>query len=237
MSTLSDQLALRIGLAALAMPNVSPACLVAVLLNALRYPLTDQKLKQVTAQQLRRAAGGVLRSVPRSAMEQALAYLQDRKGEDVIDSTLGPIVPYQPGEMPGSLRLAIASNLGEVLNSDFSHCLRFLVYQVGVEETRLVDVRGTAGSKGQSDPLLWRAQALGDCQMVFTTGLSMAATAVIIKTGIHPVRRAKGVSAQAVTEEVAQVLRNRALPPWLSKLVNQPLSSRSWVASRAVAFA
>ena len=64
--------------------------------------------------------------------------------------------------MPGSLRLAIASNLGEVLNSDFSHCLRFLVYQVGVEETRLVDVRGTAGSKGQSDPLFWRAQALGD---------------------------------------------------------------------------
>ncbi len=222
MSTLPDQLALRIGLAAQAMPNVSPACLVRVLLEVLRYPLTDQKLKQLTVQQLRRASGGVLRSVPRAALEQALAYLHDRKSEDVLDPSISPVMAYQEGDMPGSVRLAIASNRGEVLNGDFASCLRFLVYQVGLHEARLIDVRGTAGSKGQREPLIWRAQLISDCHMVFMTSVNMAAMATIIKSSIHPVRRNSGETAQALIEEVQQVLGGRALPPWLNKLVSQP---------------
>ena len=53
--------------------------------------------------------------------------------------------PYTDGDMPDSIRVACASNSGDLLNGHFGSCERFLVYQVSQAEYRLIDVRDVGG--------------------------------------------------------------------------------------------
>ena len=43
-----------------------------------------------------------------------------------------PIKPYQEGDMPNSIRIAVASNTGEQLDGHFGSCHRYLIYQLSV---------------------------------------------------------------------------------------------------------
>ena len=129
-STSFRQLALRIGLAARALPNVTPKFLVELLIEVLKLPLTDAKLKALTIYQLRTAKNGALKSVPRQVLSAACAYLRDKAAVDIIDTSLPDIVAYEEGDMRGSIRLAIATDRGLNVNAHFGSCLRFLVYQV-----------------------------------------------------------------------------------------------------------
>jgi predicted Fe-Mo cluster-binding NifX family protein len=53
--------------------------------------------------------------------------------------------------MPGSLRVAVAANRGENLDGHFGSCDRFLIYQVGQDAIRLIDVRSTAEADAAED--------------------------------------------------------------------------------------
>jgi len=215
-ASLSPQLALRIGLASRALPGVTPAGLVAHLIEILRLPLTDQKLKGITFQQLRNAGNGEMASIPVPILKSALDYLWDRQGVDIIDDTLPPVVTYRTGEMPKSVRIALASDGGEVLNGHFGNCMRFLVYQVSAEKIRLIDVRGTASGKKEKNQGNWRAELLRDCHLVQVLSVNVQAMAALMKIGIFPVKSSSARPARDVLKEIQLVLQESP-PPWLGK--------------------
>ena len=219
MATLCPELALRIGLAARALPAVTPALLMPVLIDALQLPLTDRKLKSLTVQQLRSARRGALRRLPIAALETAIRYLADRAGVDIIDPTIPAPTPYRDGDLPGSVRVAIASNSGLDLDADFGRCARFLVYQVARDAALLVAVRGTAGDKGADDRVTWRVDLVRDCQLIFATSIGVRPAAKLVQNGAFLVRDPQLNTAADAVASIQRVLRSGP-PPWLAKLVN-----------------
>ena len=219
MAKLSEDLALRIGLAARAL-QVPPARLVPVLIDALKLPLTDQKLKALTLPQLQTAKRGDLGHFRKRALEEALAYLADRAGVDIIDTAIPPLEPYHDGDLPGSVRVAIASNEGLMLDGDFGTCLRYLIYQVSSAESRLIDVRGTAGEKSARKRPVWRAERIGDCQLLLARSVGNRAMAPLVHQGIYPVTYLKTMTAPVALYAVRQMLRSNP-PPWLTKAMGE----------------
>lgn len=215
-SRLSPDLALRIGLAARVLPGVGVADVVQALIALLGYPLTDRKLRSLTVAQLRSAPGGQLRQVPRPQLREALAFLADRATVDIIDTTIPPIQRYEEGDMPGSIRIAIASDAGLQLDGFFNACLRFLIFQLSATETRLIDVRGTAAAKVAADGNRWRAECIADCHLLLTVGVGTSNVARLMRLGVHPVGYGSPMAAQWALSRIQEVLQGTP-PPWLVK--------------------
>ena len=215
---LSPQLALRIGLATRALPNITPKCMVDLLIDALKLPLTDAKFKALTIYQLRADGNGLLKSVPRPALKAAIDYLRDKASVDIIDTSIPDVEHYAEGDMPGSVRLAIAAEHGMNLNAHFGTSPRFLIYQVSCSESRLIDVRGTAGAKGAKDPHVWRAELLADCNLVLVKSVGLTDTASLMKSGIYPVKYPQERRVEDALVDIRRILRD-APPPWLGKLM------------------
>lgn len=215
MSTLDPQLALRIGLAARALA-LPPADFVPRLLAVLKRPLTDQKLEGLTLDQLSRALQD--RRCARDALIDALGYLHDRMGVDIIDSSIPAPTHYAEGDMPGSIRVAVASDRGLMVDGDFGTCERFLVYQVSRHETRLIEVRGTAGEKGAAKRLAWRAERIADCHLLLARSVTTRASAPLVHQNCYPVTYLQPVPAPDAIDELRRLLR-KSPPPWLAKLV------------------
>jgi nitrogen fixation protein NifX len=222
---LSPQLALRIGLAARALPNVTPKSMVELLIDTLKLPLTDAKLKALTIYQLRTAKHGVLKAVPRHVLRSAILYLWDKAGVDIIDTSIPDIVPYTEGDMPGSVRLAMATEQGMCLNVHYGSAPRFLIYQVSGSESRLVEVRGTAGAKSAKEPHAWRAELLADCNLVLVKSIGLTDMATLMKSGIYPVKYPQERQIQDALADIRQILRD-APPPWLGKLMGRQEPAR-----------
>jgi nitrogen fixation protein NifX len=225
MAQLSPQLALRIGLAARTLPDVPPARLMRVLLAALAYPLTDQKLKSITVKQLRTARQGDLRAISSTEMEAAARYLWDRAGVDIIDPSIPAPEPYRDGDMPGAVRVAIASNDGLECNGDFGNCLRYLVFQVSTTQSRLIDVRATGGEKAADDRAAWRADVVHDCQLIFATSIGIRTAAKLVKGDTYLVTQGQSGSAAEAIASIQRVLRNGP-PPWLAKIAGTGTPNR-----------
>ncbi|EXJ15792.1 NifB/NifX family molybdenum-iron cluster-binding protein [Imhoffiella purpurea] len=224
MAKLSHALALRIGLAARAL-QIPPARLVPLLIDVLKMPLTDQKLKALTLRQLRSARRGELGRVRRRVLEEALAFLGDRAGVDILDTAISTVEFYRDGDLPGSVRVAVASNEGLMLDGDFGTCLRYLVYQVSSEEIRLIEVRGTGGEKAAGNRPVWRAERIGDCQLLLARSVGNRAMAPLVHQGIYPVTYLKTMTAPVALYAVRQMLRDNP-PPWLAKAMGGEMSQR-----------
>lgn len=222
MSALSPQLALRIGLAARTL-RIAPAQLMPVLIRALKLPLTDQKLKRLTVAQLHVAGQGVFAAQQAKALDQAILYLQDRAGVDIIDPAIPPVSPYREGDLPGSIRIAVASNEGLSLDGDFGDCVRFLIYQVSRQESRLIDVRGTAGEKGVAKRLVWRTALIQDGQVLLARSIGIRSVAQLVHLDVYPVTDLLPATAPEAIDDLRRVLRNSP-PPWLAKIMGLELT-------------
>lgn len=216
---LTQELALRIGLAARALPDTDPNRLMKVLVGALGLPLTEQKLSQLTAQQLRTAADDEFAAVSLPQIKQALDYLWGKAAVEIAED-LPPLDAYIDGDMPGSIRVAIASNSGEQLDGHFGTCARFLIYQVSPAELRLIAVRRTAGGDTADDKNTWRAELIADCQLVYVVSIGGPAAAKVVKRDVHPVKLPHGGAARNVLEETQTVLAGTP-PPWLAKVMGK----------------
>jgi nitrogen fixation protein NifX len=214
---ISDDIALRIGLAARALPDTPPAQLIRVLAEAVGLPPTEDKLARLKVKDLRSAADGELADIDVDALKAALALL---KGEGVeVSHPPPPLDPYAEGDMPGSVRVACASNGGEALDGHFGSARRFLVYQVSAAEVRLIDAR-TAADAGAEDKNAWRADLIRDCQLLYVASIGGPAAAKAVKAGLHPVKDAVGGSARERMTALQGILADKP-PPWLAKVMGQ----------------
>ncbi len=220
---ISEEIALRIGLAARELPDTDAARLLRALDDAIGLPPTLDKLSGLSVKSMKRAGSGEFADVDTAAIKSALAHL---KGEmDLQNEPLPEIEPYSEGDMPNSIRVACASNKGELLDGHFGSCLRFLIYQVSSDESRLIELRSIDHTQEIEDKNAYRASLISDCNIVFVASIGGPAAAKVVKAGGHPIKKPQAGSASEEIANLQSVIGENA-PPWLAKIMGVSAEAR-----------
>jgi nitrogen fixation protein NifX len=222
-TTLSNEIALRIGLAARELPDTDAARLIRVLDDVIGLPPTEQTLAGLTVKHLKAAGDGEFANVETAALKSVLALL---KGEAGVG--LDPLPETQPladGEMPNSIRVACASNKGEMLDGHFGSCRRFLIYQISQTECRLIEIRDINDAKATDGKNRYRASLIGDCQILFVASIGGPAAANVVRAGVHPIKKPQ-VGLARDEMQALQMVIGRHASPWLAKTMGQSAEER-----------
>lgn len=219
---ITREAALRVALAARALPNVSLPRLIALLQSHLGDAIDTEDLRKVTVTHLKTGLGsldgeedGEDIGIGLEAMKLAVRILWGDAQED--DSVPRP-QPYADGDIPDSLRIAIASDSGDQLNGHFGSCLRYLVYQVSATESRLIGCRDALEADLAEDRNLFRCQLIGDCHVLYVVSIGGPAAAKVIRANIFPIKLPDGGPAQQVVERFQKAMVESP-PPWLLKIL------------------
>jgi len=222
-ATLSRELALRIGLAARALPDTDAKHLLSVLTACVGVPLTEEKIAGIDLKTFKTALAGdseVDEPLLTHALSILSADLHSHAGAWERES-------YAEGDMPGSVRIACASNEGLHVDGHFGSCSQFLVYQVSAAESRLIDIRNAEIPKGLEvdDKNLFRAELVQDCQVLYIASVGGPAAAKIVKLGIH-LMKLSGI--ETIVDIIAQLQTVIAgtPPPWLAKVMGIEAADR-----------
>lgn len=217
--------ALRIAMATRVLSEVNSAALVAKLGDHLGLPVTEEKLAKVTVADLKLILSGeetVEPDVDGASIKLAVRHLWGESGEM---ENLPPLDAYAEGDMPGSLRVAVASNTEENLDGHFGSCPRFLVYQVGRNDIRLIDIRPTQITDDAEDKNTARAKLIDDCQIVYVQSIGGPAAAKAVRANVHPVKVPEAGRARITLQRLQAVLD--APPPWLARILGVEAKSLS----------
>lgn len=226
---ITREAALRVALAARAMPKVTLPSLIDLLQRRLGDTIDEENLRQVTVTMLKTGFAsadgeedGEDIGIGLEAMKLAVRIMW---GETQGDDSLPKIEACAEGDMPGSVRIAIASDQGDTLSGHFGSCLRFLVYQVSPTEIRLVDIRDTMDAEFADDKNLWRAKLIGDCHVCYVVSIGGPAAAKVIRADIYPIKIPDGGPALEVLKPF-QVAMVESPPPWLLKILGVSAEKR-----------
>ena len=220
---ISNEIALRIGLAARELPDTDVARLLRVLADAVGLPPTANKLAGLKVKDLKTAADGLFADMEVDVLKAALACLQGEREQ--ADAPLPLVQPYRDGDLPHSIRVACASNRGALLDGHFGSCRRFLVYQVAKADCRLIDIREIDDSEAEDDKNDYRAGLIWDCQLLFVASIGGPAAAKVVKAGIHPIKKPEAVPCGEEMQQLQKVVGKDA-PPWLAKAMGQAPEER-----------
>lgn len=226
---ITREAALRVALAARALPHIGLSRLLEVLQECLGESIDTDSLRNVTVTHLKTGFGsldgeedGEDIGIGLEAMKLAVRILwgDTDDGEDLPTPE-----PYADGEMPGSVRVAIASDFGLNLNGHFGSCLRFLVYQVSPTESRLIGIRNTAEADFAPDKNQFRARLIGDCDVVYVVSVGGPAAAKIIRADIYPIKVPEGGTADEMVAKFQHAMIHSP-PPWLLKTLGVAAEDR-----------
>ena len=234
--SMTREAALRIALAARELPGTEVRELVLALAGKLELPLTETKLTEVTVEDLREILAG-----DHAEDNCAVGYEPDQLkaavrlfwGIGVWGSELPRIESDADSVLPGSIRVACASNNDEILDGHFGSCVRFLIYQVSPTALHLIDQRPTLVADKAEDRNVARSALIGDCQIVYVQSIGGPAAAKVVRAGSHPVKIPKAAPAREVLAQLQQSLLTP--PPWLAKVMGVPAVSLAQYVSAALA--
>lgn len=226
---LSRDVALRIGLAARVLPGVDARQLLQVLADKVGQPLTEARLAKITVTHLKTGFAsldgeedGEDTGINMEYLKLAVRYLW---GEETAGPDLPVAQAYAEGDMPGSIRVAVASAGGENIDGHFGSCPRYLIYQLSPAELRLIDVRDTAEADEAEDRNAYRAGLIRDCHVAYMQSVGGPAAAKIVRAGIHPIKLPEGGHAPEVLAQLQSVMAGTP-PPWLAKIIGVPAEQR-----------
>jgi nitrogen fixation protein NifX len=224
--TLSRDLALRIGLAARALPDTDAKRLFTVLADCIGLPITEDKLAGINLKTMKAAQEGEFSGIDEGLLKKAI-HLLKHPVETSASVQTPVVVVYHEGDMPGSVRIACASNDAVNVDGHFGSCNQFLIYQLSAVEARLIDIRGTTIPQGLEvdDKNVFRAELIQDCQVIYMASVGGPAAAKIVKLGIHPIKLA---SIELITDVInqLQLVIAGTPPPWLAKVMGVEASHR-----------
>jgi len=224
--SMTREAALRIGLAARELDIFSVTELVMALAAKLDLPLTEDKLAKLTVDDLRAIA-------PNADADNLKHAVRLLWGEGIAGSELPTLDAYRDGDMPGSIRVACASNLEENIDGHFGSCERFLIYQVSASEVRLVAARPTLEGEQAEDRNVFRANLIADCQVVYVQSIGGPAAAKVVRAGAHPVTIPRSTPAREIMARLQVTLHKP--PPWLAKAMGVKAPSLEKFAAAALA--
>lgn len=222
---LSEQVALRIGLAARELGDVCPRKIMEILFATIGKPITVRKLSRLRFNRFRQAAGGVVKQVDEPTLRRSFAFLKG-DGIQCEPDPLPETSSYLEGDMPGSIRVACSSDSGHMIDGGFGTCQRFLVYQVSPGEIRLIQIRAAPGPESGEDKHALRAELISDCHVLCTGSIGGPATSKVVKAGLHPIKLNKALPAPVFLRQLQQVLQESP-PPWLAKLAGRQPETRT----------
>ena len=212
------EIALRIALAARALPETDPRRLLKVLDDCIGLPLTEDGLDRLTPGKMKQAADGDMKEVPGAMLREAIAYLKGDKAQN--EDPLPEIRVYKDGDMPGSIRVACASNSAEIIDGHFGSCARFLIYQISKTETRLIDIRsGLEADQApglDTDRAMRRAELVADCSVLLVCSIGGPPAARVTRRGVHPVKINEPMEAKDKLEQLQAVMQDSP-PRWMVK--------------------
>jgi len=217
MTTITKAAAFRITLAAKALAEVNLAAFTVKLAEKLGLPLTEDKLATLTVADLKLILGGeetVEPDVDTASIKLAVRYLWGENGDD---ASVPKPDPYSEGEMPGSLRVAVASNTADNLDGHFGSAPRFLVYQVGRDSIKLIAVRPTLVADDAEDKNVARSELINDCQIVYVQSIGGPAAAKVVRANVHPIKFPQPAPAREALARLQGTLQ--APPPWLARIM------------------
>ena len=220
---ISDEIALRIGLAARELPDTDAARLLHVLADAVGLPPTADKLSSLTVKDLKAAGDGEFAELDSAAIKSALTCLKGDTG--LTSEPLPEVQVYREGEMPNSIRVACASNKDELLDGHFGSCRRFLIYQVSASDNRLIAIRDIDDAQAAGDKNSFRASLIADCEILFVVSIGGPAAARVVRTGAHPIKKPQAGLARDEIQALQKVIGKDA-PPWLAKVMGQSPEQR-----------
>ncbi len=232
----SRETAIRIGIAVHALPGVTVAELVDGLATELGWPLDEVMLSRITVTQLRNALRQKGQGDPdleisqgedadRFSVDQLKEVVEILWGQSDHEAVDAPLDDYRDGAMPGSVRIAVASDTDETIDAHFGSAGRYLIYQVSPSEIRLIDIRRPHDPPETIDGTSFRVGLIDDCHLLLVVSIGGPAAAKVINAGIYPLKHADGGPARAY---IANLQRRMASspPPWLAKAMNVPLEDR-----------
>jgi nitrogen fixation protein NifX len=221
---ISRELALRIGLAARALPDTDAKRLLSVLTDSIGLPITEEKIAGINLKTLKTAKAGELSDVEDPLLTHALSILQSGL---IAHAVVQERQAYTEGDMPGSVRIACASNDAIKVDGHFGSCSQFMVYQVSADEARLIDIRCTDIPDGLEvdDKNVFRAELIQDCQVLYIASVGGPAAAKIVKLSIHPMKLS-GIEAIADIIGQLQTVISGTPPPWLAKVMGIEATNR-----------
>ena len=142
--------------------------------------------------------------------------------------TLKPkVYAYSDGDMPGSVRIACASNDAINVDGHFGSCSQFMIYQVSADEARLIEIRSTEIPAGVEvdDKNTYRAELIQDCQVIYMASVGGPAAAKIVKLGIHPMKLSGTEAIDGIIAQLQAVISGTP-PPWLAKIMGIDATNR-----------
>lgn len=223
---ISNEVALRIALASRLFPEYSITEFIEALQNYLGDALDETSLSRITVTNLKTALGQTYEldsdehGEDANATDIALlkAAVRILWGEIDAIEQLSTIEPYQEGDMPNSVRVAVASNNSEKLDGHFGSCLRYLIYQISTEEMRLIDIRSAIEADLSEDKNAFRVSLIRDCSVLYIVAIGGPAAAKVVQAGIYPIKKEQGGAARELLSELQHALAT-APPPWLAKIL------------------
>lgn len=222
---LSREVALRIGLAARALPDTDAKRLFKVLTDCVSLPITENKLDSINLKSFKTALYGDFLKTDDVFLRNALHLL--KHSTKTVFTQKPDIRDYTEGEMLKSVRIACASNDAITIDGHFGSCTQFLIYQVSAIENRLIDIRTTDIPHGLEvdDKNKYRAELIKDCQVIYVASVGGPAAAKIVKLGIHPMKLASIETIATVIDQLQTVISGTP-PPWLAKVMGIEASDR-----------
>lgn len=221
---LSDDIALRVGLAARALKQVDAKVVLKVLLRLLGEPITATKLERLRPRRLKQMLVNKIPDLEATDFNEAVNFLKGHKIQQ-LTCPAPNIPPDVSCALFGSVRVVCASNSGEMVDGNFSSCIRYLVYQVSATDMQLIDIREPKRllnkSVSKQETNLLRAKLISDCDVLYTHNMGAMAAAKVVKMGVHPITFNEPAQAQQALKRLQEVLAQDSPPPWLVKAMNQ----------------
>lgn len=230
---ISNEVALRIALAARALPDTSVGDLIEALQNDLD-DLTEATLSKITVTQLKKAFGKAyegdegewegedINNQDIACLKEAVRILwgeMDNGGDNL------PVVNSAVQDIPNAIQVAVASNTAEELDGHFGSCHRFLIYQISPSQIQLVDVRSTIDADLAPEKNAFRVDLIRDCAVLYIVSIGGPAAAKVIQANIYPMKKEAAGNAKEVLGELQQALKNSP-PPWLAKILGVTADQR-----------
>ncbi len=228
----SDEVALRIGLAARRLESVSARDLIEAIESIVGSEINENNLGQVTVTHLKKAFGQAHdvdgdEDFERDTRAEDILSFKDAVrilwGEELTEQDVP--TPEAADDTPAvdSIRVAFASNANEDLNGHFGSCKRFLVYQVSATDAKLVGVRDCAAADLSDDKNGYRVKLILDCKILYVVHIGGPASAKVIKADIHLISVPEGGPARTILSQLQQVIQKHP-PPWLAKALGRTAS-------------
>jgi len=219
----SNEVALRIGLAARHLPTIELTDFIDALQSFLGEDIDEQKLSKITVTNLKgffRQSADLdgdddredFSTTTMAGFKDAVRILWGDTTETEIPET----VPYTDGDMPGSVRVAVASNTGQELDGHFGSSLRYLIYRVSGSEIRLVEVRSALEADMAPEMIRARVALIQDCAVVYTVSIGGPAAARVSKSNVHIMLAPEGGPAIESLKKLQDILNTKP-PRWLAK--------------------